>query len=110
VKKLRSLLARISPVPSAFDIRREAGIGIVKWLHAWSTALTPPPLPDSSSAPVVIRGSNVTQCCARGDMENRIKDKEMGLFADRTSSIQWLSNQWRLVLPDFAYTVFKRLR
>lgn len=28
------------------------------------------------------------QYCARGDMENRIKDQQLGLFADRTSSTQ----------------------
>jgi hypothetical protein len=31
------------------------------------------------------------QYCARGDMENRIKDQQLYLFADRTSSTQWSS-------------------
>ena len=50
------------------------------------------------------------QYCARGDMENRIKDQQLSLFADRTSSTQWWSNQWRLILSGFAYTLFERLR
>ena len=50
------------------------------------------------------------QYCARGDMENRIKDQQLDLFADRTSSTQWWTNQWRLILSGFAYTLFERLR
>ncbi|AZR43559.1 IS1380 family transposase [Marinobacter salarius] len=50
------------------------------------------------------------QYCARGDMENRIKDQQLCLFADRTSSTQWWTNQWRLILSGFAYTLFERLR
>ena len=50
------------------------------------------------------------QYCARGDMENRIKDQQLSLFADRTSSTQWWANQWRLILSGFAYTLFERLR
>jgi hypothetical protein len=43
-------------------------------------------------------------------MENRIKDQQLYLFADRTSSTQWWTNQWRLILSGFAYTLFERLR
>jgi len=50
------------------------------------------------------------QYCARGDMENRIKDQQLDLFADRTSSTRWWTNQWRLILSGFAYTLFERLR
>src|SRR5664279_2577273 len=40
--------------------------------------------------------------CARGDMENRIKEQQLGLFADRTST-SWLhSNQIRLYLSSIA--------
>lgn len=48
--------------------------------------------------------------CARGDMENRIKDQQLDLFADRTSSPSWWTNQWRLLLSGFAYTLFEELR
>jgi len=44
-------------------------------------------------------------------MENRLKDQQLDLFADRTSSTQWWTNQWRLILSGFAYcTLFERLR
>ena len=36
--------------------------------------------------------------CGRGDMDNRIKDQQLDLFADRTSSQRWWTNQWRLML------------
>ena len=34
--------------------------------------------------------------CARGEMENRIKEQQLNLFADRTSSHQMQANQLRL--------------
>ncbi|WP_419648336.1 transposase, partial [Thiolapillus sp.] len=34
--------------------------------------------------------------CARGEMENRIKEQQLGLFADRTSSATLRANQLRL--------------
>ncbi len=48
--------------------------------------------------------------CARGDMENRIKEQQLGLFADRTSCTQWWSNQLRLLLSTFAYILMDRFR
>ena len=50
------------------------------------------------------------QYCARGDMENRIKDQQLDLFAKRTSSSVWWGNQWRLILSGFAYVFYERLR
>lgn len=50
------------------------------------------------------------QYCARGDMENRSKDQQLSLFADRTSSTRWWTNQWRLIVSGFAYTLLERLR
>ncbi len=38
--------------------------------------------------------------CARGDMENRIKECQLGLFADRTSCHLWWPNQFRLMLAS----------
>ena len=35
--------------------------------------------------------------CARGDMENRIKEQQLDLFADRTSCHKWWANQFRLL-------------
>jgi hypothetical protein len=43
-------------------------------------------------------------------MENRIKDQQLNLFADRTSSPRWWVNQWRMLLSGFAYELFEELR
>ena len=40
--------------------------------------------------------------CARGEMENRIKECQLGLFADRTSCHLWWPNQFRLLLASLA--------
>ena len=48
--------------------------------------------------------------CARGDMENRIKEQQLDLFADRTSCHQWWANQFRLLLASLAYTLIEALR
>ena len=48
--------------------------------------------------------------CARGEMENRIKECQLGLFADRTSCHRWWANQFRLLLASLAYVLIERLR
>lgn len=48
--------------------------------------------------------------CARGDMENRIKEQQLHLFADRTSCHQWWANQFRLLLASLAYTLLEAIR
>jgi len=48
--------------------------------------------------------------CARGDMENRIKEQQMDLFADRTSTHHMDSNQLRLWFATFAYFLIERIR
>ena len=48
--------------------------------------------------------------CARGDMENRIKEEQMDLFADRTSTHWMASNQLRLWFSAFAHLVLSTLR
>lgn len=48
--------------------------------------------------------------CARGDMENRIKEQQLGLFADRTSCQSWWSNQFRLLLSSIAYVILESIR
>jgi hypothetical protein len=48
--------------------------------------------------------------CARGDMENRIKEQQLGLFADRTSTAWMHSNQLRLYFSSFAYILMQTLR
>jgi hypothetical protein len=48
--------------------------------------------------------------CARGDMENRIKEQQLMLFADRTSCRTMRANQLRLALSTVAYIVLRSLR
>ena len=48
--------------------------------------------------------------CARGEMENRIKEQQLMLFADRTSCHDFLANQFRLILSSFAYVLIETLR
>jgi hypothetical protein len=48
--------------------------------------------------------------CARGEMENRIKEQQLCLFADRTSSHHMSSNQVRLWLSSVAYVLLDALR
>jgi hypothetical protein len=48
--------------------------------------------------------------CARGEMENRIKEQQMCLFADRTSCATMRANQLRLWLSSAAYTLLMALR
>ena len=48
--------------------------------------------------------------CARGDMENRIKEQQLALFADRTSTRELRANQLRLYFSSFAYVLLQTLR
>ena len=48
--------------------------------------------------------------CARGDMENRVKEQQLALFADRTSTHEMRSNQLRLYFSSFAYVLIQTLR
>jgi hypothetical protein len=48
--------------------------------------------------------------CKRGDMENRIKEQQLWLFADRTSCNDFMSNQFRLLLSSAAYILVETLR
>ncbi len=48
--------------------------------------------------------------CARGDMENRIKEQQLGLFADRTSTATMRANQLRLWFSTVAYLLMQALR
>jgi len=51
-----------------------------------------------------------TMYCMRGEMENRIKEQQLCLFADRTSCTQFMANQFRLLLSSFAYVLVDGLR
>lgn len=47
---------------------------------------------------------------ARGDMENRIKEQQLGLFADRTSCHKFVANQFRVLLASGAYVLIEHIR
>ena len=51
-----------------------------------------------------------TVYCARGEMENRINEQQLDLFADRTSCHRWWPNQFRLLLSSLAYTLLEAIR
>ena len=48
--------------------------------------------------------------CARGEMENRIKEQQLDLFAERTSSATMKANQLRLWFSSIAYVLLNELR
>lgn len=48
--------------------------------------------------------------CARGDMENRIKEQQLDMFSDRTSCHHWWPNQLRLLLSSLAYILVESIR
>jgi hypothetical protein len=48
--------------------------------------------------------------CARGKIENRIKEQQLDLFADRTSAATLRANQLRLWFASFAYVLLEALR
>ena len=48
--------------------------------------------------------------CARGEMENRIKEQQLYLFADRTSAATLRANQLRLWFSSVAYTLLMALK
>jgi len=48
--------------------------------------------------------------CARGDIENRIKELHLGLSIDRTSCPSFWANQFRVFLTAAAYVLMQELR
>jgi len=48
--------------------------------------------------------------CRRGEAENRIKEQQLGLFADRTSCHDFVANQFRVLLSAAAYILLDNLR
>ena len=71
--------------------------------------------------PLAINDLEPPDCCSyalnsvnltipRGDMENRIKEQQLDLFADRTSCHRWWANQFRLLMSSFAYVLLEAIR
>lgn len=63
-----------------------------------------------SNLPGTARGLYEVLYCGRGEMENRIKEQQRMLFADRTSCHQLLANQFRLLLSGAAYVLVEAVR
>jgi hypothetical protein len=63
-----------------------------------------------TSLPGDPRGLYEELYCLRGDAENRIKEQQLDLFADRTSCHAFLANQFRLLLSSAAYVLMETLR
>ena len=63
-----------------------------------------------SSAEIQARGLYEDFYCARGEMENRIKEQQLDLFADRTSTTLMRSNQVRLYFSSIAYCLLQAFR
>jgi hypothetical protein len=66
----------------------------------------------TSRSPAAIDGRTLYErvYCARGEMENRIKEQQLDLFADRTSAATMRANQLRLWFASFAYVLLEALR
>lgn len=66
----------------------------------------------AQSAPAFADGGSLYEqfYCARGDMENRIKEQQLDMFADRTSTAYSKSNGLRLGFSTFAYQLMRELR
>jgi len=48
--------------------------------------------------------------CARGDMENRIKEQQLDLFSDRMSANKFQANWFRTLMSCFAYVLIDTIR
>jgi Transposase DDE domain group 1 len=75
---------------------------------------------DEANPRFIVTSLNRSQCkgrhlyekvyCARGDMENRIKECQIDMFADRTSTETMRANQLRLWFAGMAYVLMCALR
>jgi hypothetical protein len=63
-----------------------------------------------SNLPGNARGLYEVLYCSRGEMENRIKEQQLMLFADRTSCHDFLANQFRVLLSAAAYVLVQAVR
>ncbi|MBI3449630.1 MAG: IS1380 family transposase [Acidobacteria bacterium] len=63
-----------------------------------------------SASDVDARALYEDEYCARGEMENRIKEQQLYLFADRTSAATMRANQTRLWFSSVAYVLMQALR
>jgi hypothetical protein len=78
----------------------------------WTQGQANPRFIVTSLKPGAVTGRNLYEVvyCARGDMENRIKEAQTDLFADRTSAATMRANQLRLWFASMAYVLLCALR
>jgi hypothetical protein len=88
--------------------RRRRVIGKAEWTHGQAN----PRFVVTSLKPAAWRAKPLYQelYCARGEMENRIKECQGDLFADRTSTATMRANQLRLWFASMAYALVCALR
>ena len=88
--------------------RRRRVVAKAEWTHGGPN----PRFIVTSLKPGTIDGWRLyeTVYCARGDMENRIKECQLDLFADRTSAATMRANQLRLWFASMAYVLLCALR
>jgi len=78
----------------------------------WISGKANPRFVVTSLAPHEVRARRLyeTLYCFRGEMENRIKECQLDLFADRTSARSMRANQLRLWFASMAYVLLCALR
>ena len=78
----------------------------------WTGGAANPRFVVTSLSPAEIKARPLYEAiyCARGEMENRIKECQLDLFADRTSSGTMRANQLRLWFASMAYVLLCGLR
>jgi hypothetical protein len=88
--------------------RRRRVIGKAEWTQAEAN----PRFIVTSLGRAEVEGRHLYEkiYCARGDMENRIKECQMDMFADRTSAQTMRANQLRLWMSSMAYVLLCALR
>jgi hypothetical protein len=88
--------------------RRRRVIGKAEWTQAEANPrFIVTSLPNGE---IEARSLYETVYCARGEMENRIKECQLDLFADRTSAATMRANQLRLWFASLAYVLLCALR
>jgi len=103
--------------------RRFADFGwqtLDSWSRARRVVAKAEHLPKGSNPRFVVTSLHVSEIdartlyedvyCARGQVENRIKEQQLDLFADRTSAATMRANQLRLWFASFAYLLLDALR
>ena len=87
-------------------------IGKAEWLPGHGAKGANPRFIVTSLGPGVIDRRTLYEevYCARGEMENRIKECQLDLFADRTSTATMRANQLRLWFASMAYVLLAALR